>query len=110
MLSKIRRLPWFKVLTAVELALLARRHLGALTPNERRRMAQLARRGRKLSRAERRELVDLAAKLEPRAFAGTAAEKVSPVPLPKRLTGGRGARATSSPSRRARPPAGRRRA
>ena len=47
-------------------------------------MAQLARRGHKLSRTERKELLDLAAKLEPRAFAGAAAGKLSPVPLPKR--------------------------
>src|SRR4051794_13722862 len=96
MFSKVRHLPWFKLLTAVELALLARRHLGALSPSERRRLTELARRGRKLSRAERQELVDLAAKLEPRAFAGAAAGKLSPFPLPKRFTGGRGSRAKSS--------------
>ena len=84
MFKTVRRLPWFKVLAAVQLALLARRHFGALKPSERRRMAQLARRGHKLSRTERKELLDLAAKLEPRAFAGAAAGKLSPVPLPKR--------------------------
>jgi tellurite resistance protein len=98
MFIAVRRLPWFKVLAAVQLALLARRHFGALKPAERRRMAALARRGHKLSRAERDELLDLAAKLEPRAFAGAAADKLSPVPLPKRLTG-RESSATSSRSR-----------
>src|SRR3954454_49808 len=95
MFKAVRRLPWFKVLAAAQLALLARRHFGALSPSERRRMATLARRGHKLSRAERNELLDLAGKLEPRAFAGAAADKLSPVRLPKRVTG-RGSRATSS--------------
>jgi hypothetical protein len=99
MFKAVRRLPWFKVLTAVQLALLARRHFGALSPAERRRMTVLARRGHKLSRVERSELLDLASKLEPRAFAGAAADRLSPVPLPKRVTKGRGSRATSSPSR-----------
>ena len=43
MFRMIRRLPFFKVVAIVQLALLARRHLGALTPDERRRMAALAR-------------------------------------------------------------------
>jgi hypothetical protein len=38
---------------------------------------------------ERRELRELVAKLDPRAFAGGAADRLSPVPLPKRLTGAR---------------------
>ena len=32
--------------------------------------------------AERHELLDLALKLEPRAFAGAAADHLSPLPLP----------------------------
>jgi hypothetical protein len=99
MFRAVRRLPWFKVLAAVQLALLARRHFGALSAAELRRMAELARRGHKLSGPERSEFLDLAAKLEPRAFAGAAADKLSPVPLPKRVTRGRGSSAKSSRSR-----------
>ena len=76
MFRRIRRLPYFKILAVVQLALLARRHLGALTPVERRRMADLARRGHRLTPAERPELRTLALKLEPRAFAGAAADHV----------------------------------
>jgi hypothetical protein len=71
--------------TIVQLALLARRHLNALTPAERRRLAELARHPHRLSHDERQELVDLALKLEPRAFAGAVADWMSPVPLPRRL-------------------------
>ncbi|MBE2317459.1 hypothetical protein DVA67_015860 [Solirubrobacter sp. CPCC 204708] len=93
MLSLVRRLPLFKVIAILQLALLARRHLGALTPPERRRAAQLVRRAHKLTPAERHELIGLAGKLEPRAFAGAAADRLSPVPLPRRITG-RGAKRT----------------
>jgi hypothetical protein len=91
MLRTVRRLPLFKVIAILQVALLARRHLGALTPSDRRRAAQLVRRARSLTPEERHELVDLAGKLEPRAFAGAAADRLSPVPLPRRLTG-RGSR------------------
>src|SRR5688500_8166541 len=91
MLRTVRRLPLFKVIAIVQLALLARRHLGALTPAERRRAAQLVRQARKLTPAERHELIDIASKLEPRAFAGAAADHLSPVPLPRMVTG-RGSR------------------
>lgn len=91
MLSTVRHLPLFKVIAILQLALLARRHLGALTPAERRRGAELIRRARRLTPAERHELIGIASKLEPRAFAGAAAHKLSPVPLPRRVTG-RGSR------------------
>ena len=41
-------------------------------------------------RRERDELSELLAKVEPREFVGEAADRLSPVPLPKRLTHGRG--------------------
>ena len=91
MFRTVRHLPLFKVIAIVQLALLARRHLGVLTPDERRRAAQLVRNARKLTPAERHELIDIAAKLEPRAFAGAAADHLSPVPLPRRVTGRRNA-------------------
>src|SRR5689334_8941433 len=99
MFRSIRRLPFFKVLAVVQIALLARRHLTALSPYERRRMAELARRGAKLTSEERREFIGLAAKLEPRAFAVHAADHFSPLPLPKRMLSGRGSRRSSARSR-----------
>jgi hypothetical protein len=98
MFRSIRRLPYFKILAIAQIALLARRHLTALSPTERRRMAELARRGRTLTPAERHEFIDLASKLEPRAFAVAAADHVSPLPLPKKLLSGRGSRRSSSRS------------
>jgi hypothetical protein len=83
----IRRLPWFKILAIAQIALLAWRHLRGLSPTERRRMAELVRRGRKLGPAERRELRELVSKLELRAFAGGAASRLSPVALPRWLRG-----------------------
>ncbi len=63
-----------------------------LTPDERRRLYRLMRtaRGRpsSLSDRERDELSDLVAKLEPRLLAGEAASRLSPVPIPKRITHG----------------------
>jgi hypothetical protein len=88
MFGAARRLPFLKVLAVVQLALLARRHMRALSPVERRRMAELARKGRSLSPAEKAELRDLATRLEPRAFAGAVADAFSPFPLPKRVTRG----------------------
>ena len=88
----LKRIPIFKLLAVAEIAMLARAHIGRLTPEERRRLFQLvqASRGRKgnLSEAERDELAQLVVKMEPRMFAGAAADSLSPVPLPKRFTHG----------------------
>jgi hypothetical protein len=87
MFRTVRRLPFFKLFAIVQLALLARRHLGALTPAERRRMIELTRHPKAMTPAERRELRDLAMKLEPRAFAGAAVDRLSPFPVPRRFRG-----------------------
>jgi hypothetical protein len=80
MFKAARALPFARILAAVQVAMLARRHLQhALTPHERRRMFQLARRGHRLNAAERRELRDLAGKLDARAFASDAARTLSPL-------------------------------
>jgi len=89
MFRTVRKLPFFKLIAVVQLALLARRHFGALTPWERRRLAELARHGVKMTPAERTEFRDLASKLEPRAFAAAAADHMAPFPVPKRVLGGR---------------------
>lgn len=81
-----RALPIMKVLAIAELALLARRHVQLLGPDDRRRFASLVKRGRSLDEAEKAELRALTARVEPRAFAGSVVDQLSPVPLPKRLT------------------------
>jgi hypothetical protein len=85
----LRRLPVFKLLAIGEIALLARNHIARLDPQERRRFIELMRQGRgrsrNLSPAERDELQELIAKAEPRVFAGTAVDMLSPVPLPRRI-------------------------
>ena len=89
----LRRLPLLKVLAIGEVALLARSHLRKLDPDERRRLIELLRTGRgrsrNLSAPERDELTRLVAKAEPRLFAGSVADKLSPVPLPRRVVQGR---------------------
>ncbi|MEJ7893645.1 MAG: hypothetical protein WKF94_13510 [Solirubrobacteraceae bacterium] len=89
----LKRLPIFKVLAIAEVALLARDHVSLLEPEERRRLLTLVRKGKgrttqNLSEQERTELTTLVAKAEPRRFAGLVADKLSPVPLPRRVTQG----------------------
>jgi hypothetical protein len=90
----VRRLPVLKLLAVAEIGLLARDHLRRLSPAERRRLLELVRIGRgrpsNLTRSERDELAALVAKLEARRLAGEAADRLSPVPLPRRVV--RGAR------------------
>jgi hypothetical protein len=84
-----RGVPVVGLLSAAEVAKLATSHLAKLAPAERRRLLALAAKTRggmsALSGAERKELGRLVAKLEPRAFVGSAADHFSPVPVPKRL-------------------------
>ena len=88
----LRRIPVFKLVAIAEVGMLARDHLTRLTPQERRRLIELVRIGRgrpsNLKSKQRQELASLVAKLEPRMLAGAAADKLSPVPLPKRMTQG----------------------
>jgi hypothetical protein len=88
----LKRLPVLKLLAIGEIALLARTHATKLTPDERRRLIGLVRKGRGRTRAldvtERAELQRIVAKAEPRMFVGEAADRISPVPLPRRLRHG----------------------
>ena len=88
----LRRLPVLKVLAAAEIAMLARDHVLLLDGGERRRLFELVRIGRgrrrNLSEPERDELTELVAKMEPRLLAGHAVDKLSPVPIPRRLVYG----------------------
>lgn len=88
----LRRLPMLKLLAVFEIAFLARAHILRLEADERRRLIELVRksrgRGRNLTPSERDELERLIAKSEPRLFAGLAADRLSPVPLPRRVVRG----------------------
>ncbi|HEY2260192.1 MAG TPA: hypothetical protein VGH45_10795 [Solirubrobacteraceae bacterium] len=90
----LRRVPVLKLLAVAEVGLLARDHLLRLSPRERRRLLELVRKGRgrasALTPSERDELGGLVAKIEPRLLVGKAADRLSPVPLPRRMV--RGAR------------------
>ncbi len=95
-LPYLKRLPIMRLLALGEIVVLAKEHLDKLEPQERRRLVTLLREGhgrpRNLSPRKRQELEALIAKAEPRLFAGTAAEKLSPVPLPDSVVQGRGAK------------------
>ena len=100
-----RGIPVAGLLSAAEVAKLARWHAAKLEPEERRRLLALVARARggsgSLSRSERGELTALVAKLDPRAFVGSAADHFSPVPLPKRLLyGSRGSSARAAAGKR----------
>ena len=89
----LRRLPIFRLLALAEVVMLARDHLGRLSLDERRDLARLVRKGRgrrsNLTPEERDRLATLVAKADPKRFAGAAADRLSPVPLPKRFSGRR---------------------
>jgi len=87
-----KRLPWLKLLALAEVALLAQRHLQLLGPHDRRRFAELAGRAlrdRRLAPDERTELSDLLKRMEPRAFAGGAVDRLSPIRMPRRFLYGK---------------------
>ena len=85
----LSRLPFFKFLALAQVARLAGRHYGHLDATERRRMATLLRKGMGATPKERQELRDLVGKLDLRGLAGGTVSRLSPIPLPKRLTGSR---------------------
>jgi hypothetical protein len=73
---------WLRVLAIAQLALLIRRHLTLLEPDERARLARLVRdsKGRprtNLSANEREELLRLVRKLEPGEFGKAAAGRLT---------------------------------
>jgi hypothetical protein len=89
----LRALPVVRLLSAAEVAMLARDHLQRLEPQERKRLLTLVRTGRgrrdRLTDPEAAELAGLLAKLEPRRLMGDAVNSLSPVPLPKRVLYGK---------------------
>ena len=88
----LRRVPVLKLLTIAEVGLLARDHVARLEPGERRRLFTLVRiahgRPSTLTAEQRDELAALVGKLEPRLLAAEAVDRLSPVPIPKRLLRG----------------------
>jgi hypothetical protein len=83
MLKMVRAIPFFRLLAIAQTVLLVRRHVRMLDAGDRRRLAELVRRGRGMSAAEREELRGILAKLEPRTFAAAAADAFSPVHVPR---------------------------
>jgi hypothetical protein len=88
----LRRIPVLKLLAMAEVAMLARDHMLRLTPPERRRLITLVRVGRggrsRLTDAERDDLERLLEKLGARMLLGHTVDRLSPVPLPRRLVYG----------------------
>jgi hypothetical protein len=87
MFGTLRRLPFLKLLALAQTALLLHRHFRRLDSADRRRLTQLVGRGHRMNAAERRELRRIVDKLEPRELAFAAADKLSPLPLPRRFAG-----------------------
>lgn len=96
----LRRIPVLTLISVAELGMLARGHVLRLSPHERRRLLTLVRTARlrrsNLSASQRDELADLVAKLEPRVLAAEAVQRLSPVPVPRRLVEGRSRRGRNS--------------
>ena len=73
-----KRIPFFKLLAIAQIAMLARRHFQRLDANERKRLVDLMRHPRGMTSADKAELKGLVAKMEPGAFAGSAARHAVP--------------------------------
>ena len=79
MKSVFKRIPFLKLLALAQIAILARQHYQRLDAGERKRLFELVRAGRGMSAADRTELKGLVTKMEPRAFAGSAAKHAMPL-------------------------------
>ena len=92
----LRRIPLITLLSIAEVGIMARTHVQRLSPPQRHRLLVLIRAGRgrraNLTPAERDELSDLVATLEPRLLSAEAVSRLSPVPVPKRIIAGRRSR------------------
>ena len=73
-----KRIPYLKLLALAQLAMLARQHYQRLNADERARLLALVRHPRTMSATDRAELKGLVAKMEPGAFAGSAAKHATP--------------------------------
>ncbi len=84
MFRLLKKMPLFRLIAIGETALLARRHLRRLDAEDRHRLLELVRKGRRMSAGQRDELRAILAKLGPREFAYATADAFSPVKLPRR--------------------------
>ena len=73
-----KRIPFLKLLALAQLAMLAHQHYKRLNATERKRLVELMRHPRTMSGNDRAELKGLVAKMEPGAFAGSAARHANP--------------------------------
>jgi hypothetical protein len=81
MIRLLRAMPFFRLLAIGQTVLLARRHFSRLNGDDRRRLAELVRKGRAIDNTEREELRTILGKLEPKEFAFATANRFSPLPL-----------------------------
>jgi hypothetical protein len=73
-----KRIPFIKLMALAQIAMLARRHFQRLDANERKRFVDMVSHPRGLTPADKHEFRSLIAKMEPGAFAGSAARHASP--------------------------------
>jgi len=73
-----KRIPFLKLLALAQIGMLARRHFQRLNADERKRLVGLVRHPRGLTADDKAELKGLVRKMEPGAFAGSAARHASP--------------------------------
>jgi hypothetical protein len=84
MFRMLKKMPLFRLIAVGQTALLARRHLRRLDADDRHRLLELVRKGRRMSAGQRDELRTILSKLGPREFAYATADAFSPVKLPRR--------------------------
>ena len=73
-----KRIPFLKLMALAQIGILAHQHYKRLNATERKRLLEIMRHPRGMSAGDRSELKGLVAKMEPGAFAGTAARHATP--------------------------------
>ena len=73
-----KRIPFLKLMALAQIGILAHQHYKRLNATERKRLLSLMKHPRDMSANDRSELKGLVSKMEPRAFAGSAARHASP--------------------------------
>ena len=76
--SVFKRIPYLKLIALAQIAMLARQHYQRPNADERQRLLALVRHPRDMTPTDRDELKGLVTKMEPGAFAGSAARHASP--------------------------------
>ena len=73
-----KRIPFLKLMALAQIGILAHQHYKRLNGTERKRLLEIMRHPRDMSANDRSELKGLVAKMEPGAFAGSAARHATP--------------------------------